>query len=305
MARTVITGATGTIGGALTRALVAQGDQVVALSRDPDRARGVLSNGIECHAWPDPKQAPPPAEALSGAGSVIHLLGEPIAQRWNDQVKREIEESRVLSTRMLVRAINDLPPSERPAVLVSQSAIGYYGPHGDEPVDEDAAPGSDFLAGVVVAWEKEAHGVEGDVRVTTTRTGVVLSPSGGALGTMLPFFRLGLGGPVAGGRQYVPWVHLDDVVGALMRCAADAGLAGAVNISAPNPVTNRELTRSLARTLHRPAIFPVPAAALRVLYGDMAQIVTTGARVIPRRLQDAGYGFAYPELDPALRDLLG
>jgi uncharacterized protein (TIGR01777 family) len=305
MARTVITGATGTIGRALSRALIAQGDQVVALSRNPDRAAGVLSDGVEHHAWPEPKQAPPPAGALAGADVVIHLLGEPIAQRWNAQVKREIEESRVLSTRMLVRAINDLPAAERPGALVSQSAIGYYGPHGEEPVEEDARPGTDFLAGVVVAWEKEAGGVEGDVRVTHTRTGVVLSPSGGALATMLPFFRLGLGGPVAGGRQYVPWVHLDDVVGGLMRCASDSGLQGPVNVSAPNPVTNRELTRSLSRVLHRPAIFPVPAAALHLLYGDMAQIVTTGARVIPRRLQDAGYGFAYPELDPALRDLLG
>jgi hypothetical protein len=143
------------------------------------------------------------------------------------------------------------------------------------------------------------------MRVVCTRTGVVLSPSGGALGTMLPFFKLGLGGPVAGGRQYVPWIHLVDVVGALQRCAGDATLEGAVNVTAPTPVTNRELTRSLARTLHRPAIFPVPSAALQLLYGEMAQVVTTGARVLPRRLSDAGYSFTYRELEPALHDLLG
>ena len=306
MAKTVITGATGTIGSALSRALTAQGDQVVALSRNPSRARGVLGDGVEHHAWPDPKQAPPPAAALAGADAVIHLLGEPIAQRWNAEVKREIEESRVLTTRMLAQGLQALEPGQRPGVLVSQSATGWYGAHGDEPLDEDAtAPGDDFLAGVVVAWEREARALDGEMRVVCTRTGVVLSPSGGALGTMLPFFKLGLGGPVAGGRQYVPWIHLDDVVGGLMRCAGDDSLQGPVNLTAPNPVTNRELTRSLARTLHRPAIFPVPSAALQLLYGDMAQVVTTGARVLPRRLQDAGYSFSYAELDPALRDLLG
>ena len=305
MAQTVITGATGTIGRALARALTAQGDQVVALSRNPGRAQGALGDGVVHHAWPEPKQAPPPADALAGADAVIHLLGEPIAQRWNAKVKREIEESRVLSTRMLVQGLRELPAADRPSVLVSQSATGYYGPHGEEPVEEDAPAGDDFLAGVVVEWEREANAIAADMRVVCTRTGVVLSPSGGALSTMLPFFRLGLGGPVAGGRQYVPWIHLVDVVGALLRCATEPSLQGPVNTTAPNPVTNRELTRSLARTLHRPAIFPVPSAALHLLYGEMAQVVTTGARVLPRRLQDAGYAFTYRELDPALRDLLG
>jgi uncharacterized protein len=305
MAKIVITGATGTIGAALTRSLIAQGDQVVALSRNPGRAHGAVGDGAVQHAWPDPKQVPPPAEALAGADAVIHLLGEPIAQRWNAQVKREIEDSRVLSTRMLVQGLRDLSPAERPSVLVSQSATGYYGPRGEEPVQEDAPAGEDFLARVVVQWEREANAIAGDVRVVCTRTGVVLSPSGGALSTMLPFFRRGLGGPVAGGRQYVPWIHLVDVVGALAQCATDASLQGPVNVSAPNPVTNRELTRSLARALHRPAIFPVPSAALHLLYGEMAAVVTTGARVVPRRLLDAGYAFTYRELDPALRDLLG
>jgi uncharacterized protein (TIGR01777 family) len=305
MAKTVITGATGTIGRALIRALTAQGEQVVALSRNPGREPGALGEGVERHAWPEPKQAPPPAQALAGVDAVIHLLGEPIAQRWNDKVKREIEESRVLSTRMLVQGLRDLPAPDRPAVLVSQSATGYYGPHGDEPIEEDAPAGDDFLAGVVAEWEHEATAIAGDMRVVCTRTGVVLSPSGGALGTMLPFFRLGLGGPVAGGRQYVPWIHLVDVIGALLHCASESSLEGPVNVTAPNPVTNRQLTRSLARTLHRPAIFPVPSAALHLLYGEMAQVVTSGARVLPRRLQDAGYGFTYRELDPALGDLLG
>jgi uncharacterized protein (TIGR01777 family) len=305
MARVAISGATGTIGSAVVRTLQARGDHVVALSRDPDRARRTLGEGCEHHAWPDPKVAPPPAPALSGADAVVHLLGEPVAQRWSPAVKREIRDSRVLSTRSLVSALNALPAGERPSVLVSQSATGYYGPRGDERLDEGAPPGDDFLAGVVVEWEREALAARASMRVAVTRTGVVLSPTGGALATMLPFFRLGLGGPVAGGNQYVPWIHLDDVVGALLACVDQAGLQGAVNITAPDPVTNRELTRALARVLHRPAVFPVPAAALRVLYGEMAQIVTTGQRVIPAALQRTGYQFAYPQLPPALSDLLG
>src|SRR5947209_591480 len=194
MARVVITGATGTIGRALAQAAAQRGDTVVALSRDPDRARRTLGIEGDFHAWADPTSAPPPEAALAGAEVVIHLLGEPIAQRWNDKVKREIRDSRVLSTRMLVNGLRNLPADERPRVLVSQSATGLYGPHGDETVTEEAAAGSDFLAGVVAEWEKEARAAEELTRVVYTRTGVVLSPSGGALGTMLPFFRAGLGG---------------------------------------------------------------------------------------------------------------
>jgi uncharacterized protein (TIGR01777 family) len=303
VARVVITGATGLIGGALARALRERGDIPVMLSRDPERARQTLGEG-EHHPWPDPKGAPPPAAALAGSQALVHLLGEPVAQRWSPRVKDEIRDSRILSTRMLVQGLRALQSAERPAVLVSQSATGFYGPRGDEPLDEATPAGSDFLAGVVVAWEAEARAAEDLLRVSRTRTGVVLSPSGGALGTMLPFFRLGLGGPVAGGRQYVPWIHLADVVGGLLRCVDDGSLAGAVNLTAPHPVPNAELTRALARTLHRPAVFPVPALALRLLYGEMAQIVTTGQRVVPIALQGSGYTFAFPELEPALRDLL-
>jgi uncharacterized protein (TIGR01777 family) len=204
---------------------------------------------------------------------------------------------------MLVTGLRSLSDG-RPSVLVSQSASGFYGPHGDESLDEEAPAGEDFLAGVVVEWEREAQAAQDLMRVSLTRTGVVLSPSGGALGTMLPFFRLGLGGPVAGGRQYVPWIHLDDVVGGLLCCVDDARLSGPVNLCAPNPVTNREMTRALARTLHRPAVFPVPAAALKVVYGEMAQVVTTGQRVLPGRLSASGYAFRYAEIEPALRELL-
>jgi uncharacterized protein (TIGR01777 family) len=190
-------------------------------------------------------------------------------------------------------------------VLVSQSASGFYGPRGDEELTEDAPAGDDFLAGVVVGWEGEATRAAAELRVALTRTGVVLSPEGGALAKMLPFFRLGVGGPVAGGRQYVPWIHLDDVVGALMFCLDNAGAAGPVNLAAPNPVTNAELSRTLGRVLNRPAVLPVPAFALKLLYGEMAQIVVTGQRVVPARLNQLGYEFRHPDLEAALRDVLG
>lgn len=306
MSRVVVSGATGSIGRAVVQALLADADTVVALSRDPERAARALpgAGAVEHHAWPAPQTAPPPRAALAGSDAVIHLLGEPVAQRWNAAVKREIRDSRVLSTRQLVAGLGELPAGERPRALVCQSATGYYGPRGAEPLDEQAAAGHDFLAGVVAAWEREAQAASELVRVTMTRTGVVLSPSGGALAKMLPFFRLGIGGPVAGGHQYVPWIHLDDVTGGLMHCLHTETLAGAVNLTAPEPVTNRELSRALGRVLHRPALLPVPAAGLRMLYGEMAQIVTTGHRVRPARLMASGYRFRFTRLEPALDDLL-
>ncbi len=304
MARVAITGATGTIGAAVCRALLARGDQAVALSRDPERAQQVLGEGVEARGWPDPSGSPPPAAALAGTDAVIHLLGEPVAQRWSPEAKARIRDSRVLTTRMLVAGLQDLPPDSRPTVLVSQSATGYYGPSGDRELAENAPPGEDFLAQVVVAWESAATAADELMRVVTTRTGVVLSPAGGALAQMLPFFRLGLGGPVAGGKQYVPWIHLDDVVGALLFCVDRPDARGPVNLTAPTPVTNGELSRALGRALHRPAVLPVPGFGLRLLYGEMASIVTTGQRAVPERLRALGFEFGHPELEPALRDVL-
>jgi uncharacterized protein len=302
--RIAITGATGLIGSAVARVLRSRGEEVVALSRDRDRARQILGDDVEAHVWPDPKHSPPPPEALRHADAVIHLLGEPVAQRWTEAAKREIRDSRVLSTRSLVEGLAALPDDTRPATLVSQSATGYYGPRGEEKLDEDAQAGDDFLARVTAEWEREASAAGPGVRVVLARTGVVLAPSGGALAQMLPPFRLGVGGPVAGGRQYVPWIHLDDVAGALLHCVEDQRTSGPVNLTAPNPATNLELSRTLGRVLHRPAVLPVPALALRLLYGEMAQIVLTGQRVLPARLQATGYEFKQPELEPALRDVL-
>jgi hypothetical protein len=303
--RVLITGATGAIGLAVVDALRERGDHVVALSRDPDRGQRVLGAGAEVHAWPEPTTAPPPPAALQGLDGVIHLLGEPVAQRWTDDAKQRIRDSRVLSTRMLVSALSSLPEGAGPQVLVSQSATGYYGSRDDAALDEQAKPGEDFLAEVVVAWEREAAAAAPRMRVVMTRTGVVLSPSGGALAKMLPFFRLGLGGPVAGGRQYVPWIHLDDVVGSLLYCLDHEAAQGPVNVTAPNPVTNAELSHALGHALKRPAVLPVPGMAVRLLYGEMAEMVVAGQRAVPARLQQLGYAFRQPDIEPALRDVLG
>jgi uncharacterized protein (TIGR01777 family) len=277
---------------------------VTALSRDP--ARASTSLGVPAEQWQDPTAEPAPAEALRGRDAVVHLLGETVAQRWTGEAKRDIRDSRVLGTRNLVAGLRALPAAERPRALVSQSAVGVYGARGDESLDESSPTGDDFLAHVVADWEAEAQAAaELDVRVVLTRTGVVLSESGGALEKMLPFFKLGVGGPVAGGRQYVPWVHLDDVVGAIVFALDTEAANGPLNVTAPQPATNKELSRALGRVLHRPAFAPVPALAVRTLYGQMAMIVTTGQRAIPARLTELGYAFRRPDLEGALREATG
>jgi uncharacterized protein (TIGR01777 family) len=302
--RVVITGATGTIGLALADALRARGDQVVALSRDPERGQRVLGDGAELYGWADPTGEPPPAESLRGTDAVVHLLGEPIAQRWSDDAKQRIRDSRIKSTQQLVQALSGLPDGERPGVLVSQSAVGYYGPRGDAPLDEKSSAGHDFLAEIVVDWERAAAAAPSGVRVVYTRTGVVLSSSGGALAKMLPFFKLGVGGPVAGGKQYVPWIHLEDVVGGLICCMDEGAATGPVNLTAPRPVTNRELSSALGHVLGRPAVLPVPGLAVKLLYGEMAEIITGGQRALPARLTGLGYAFRHTEIEAALADVL-
>jgi uncharacterized protein (TIGR01777 family) len=298
--RVTVTGATGLIGTRLVGELKARGDEVTVLSRNPGSARERL--GVEAHGW-DPMAGPAPAEALAGRDAVLHLAGEPIAQRWNDDVKRRIHASREAGTRNLVEGLRASEP--RPGTLVSPSGVGYYGPRGDEIVDEDTGPGRDFLARVCVTWEAGADAAaELGMRVVKARTGLVLDAGGGALKTMLPPFKLGVGGPVAGGRQYMPWIHVDDVVGIYLQALSDGSWSGAVNATAPEPVTNRDFSTALGRALHRPAVLPVPELALKVLYGGMAQLATTGQRAVPRRTQELGYRFRHPDLDEALRSAL-
>jgi uncharacterized protein len=303
MTRVTVTGASGLLGTRLARALRERGDEVTVLSRSPERAREALGGDVEAHAW-DPAAGLAPVEALAGRDAVVHLAGENVAQRWNDASKRRIHDSRELGTRNLVAGLRDAQP--RPAVLVSASAVGYYGPHGDEPLPEDAPPGDDFLARVCVVWEREAQAAEElGMRVVRVRTGVVLDKEGGALGRMLPFFKAGIGGPVAGGRQMMPWVHADDVAGIYMRAIDDAAWSGAVNATAPGPVTNTAFSKALGRALRRPAIAPVPAFAIRLLYGDMSEIVTKGQNAIPARTTELGYRHRHADLDEALRSAVG
>jgi uncharacterized protein (TIGR01777 family) len=320
MPRVTVTGATGLIGTKLVAELRARGTEVTVLSRDPQRAQTKLEEASSSpgtgeasgaaaatqpgalHTLPwNPLAEAAPTTALQGRDAVVHLAGESVAQRWSEGAKHAIRESRVLGTEHLVAGLRALADGERPAALVSASAIGYYGAHGEEPLDEEAPPGGDYLARVCVDWEARAEAArELGVRVVQIRTGVVLDSSGGALAKMLPPFRLGLGGPIAGGRQYVSWIHPDDHLGIVQAALTDGRWSGPVNATAPEPVTNGELSRALGRALHRPALLPVPGIALRALYGDMAQIVTTGARALPAKPLVLGYRFAHPSLDEAL-----
>jgi uncharacterized protein (TIGR01777 family) len=304
--RVTITGATGLIGRGLVAELQERGAEVTVLSRDPSRARERLAADgappVQAFAW-DLLREPAPIDALSGRDAVVHLAGENVAQRWSEQAKRAIRDSRVVGTRNLLAGILEAGP--RPRTLIAGSAIGYYGARGEEPLDEESPPGSDFLAGVCVDWEAEAQqATDLRMRVVTVRTGVVLDSRGGALAKMLPPFRLGVGGPVAGGRQYVSWIHREDEIGMIVAALEDERWSGPINATAPEPVTNRELSHALGRVLHRPALLPVPGAALGLLYGEMAQVVTTGARVVPAKGLVLGYEFRHPQLDEALASAL-
>jgi uncharacterized protein len=301
--RVTVTGATGLIGTTLVAQLVREGTEVTVLSRDPARAQAKLA--VEAVAW-NTLSEPAPAPTLAGRDAVVHLAGENVAQRWTAHAKRAIRDSRVIGTRHLLDGLRTLDEGDRPGVLVSSSAIGYYGAHREEPLDEEAPPGNDFLARVCAAWEAQARkAADLEMRTVQVRTGVVLDGHGGALAKMLPPFRLGVGGPVAGGRQYVSWIHAEDLVGMMRTALRDERWSGPVNGTAPEPVTNRELSRALGAELHRPALLPVPGLALRVLYGEMAQVVTTGARVLPAKPLMLDYSFRYPSLREALAAALG
>jgi len=295
-----ITGATGLIGTRLVETLKARGDEVTVLSRSPERAAAAL--GVEAIAW-DLIAEPAPADALRGRDAVIHLAGEPVAQRWNAESKKAILDSREIGTANLIAGISNV--EERPSVLVSSSAVGYYGKHGDDRVDEKTAAGNDFLAKVCVAWEREALAGEAlGMRVVLIRTGIVLDAAGGALATMLPPFKAGVGGPVAGGKQYMPWIHADDIVGLYLAAIDEPNWSGPVNGTAPEPVTNADFSKALGKALHRPSVFPVPGFVIRARYGEMAELVTEGQRAVPAAAIANGYQFIQPELGPALASVL-
>jgi len=293
-----ITGASGFIGRRLLKTLAQSGHELLALSR---HAGTNLPNGVALSVW-DPAAGEPPPDALRGADAIVHLAGENVAQRWTDAAKRRIRESRVAGTRNLVAALAGLP--RKPAALVCASAVGYYGSRGDETLTEESAPGADFLARACVDWEQEARAAESlGIRVARLRIGVVLDSRGGALKKMLPAFRLGVGGRLGAGRQWMPWIHLADLA-ALVQFALERPVHGAVNAVAPQPVTNAGFTRELGRAIHRPAILPAPAFALRLALGEMSEILLGSQRALPKAAEAAGFRFRFPEIGPAFADLL-
>jgi uncharacterized protein (TIGR01777 family) len=294
-----LTGASGFVGARLTQRLLDAGHAVHALGR---RRPANLPASVRFSQWQS-AEAEPPSESLAGADAVIHLAGELVAQRWTPAAKNRIRSSRVDGTRHLVNALST--ESRRPQVLICASAIGIYGSRGDELLTENSSPGDDFLAELVNDWEKAAALAEAlGIRVVRLRLGVVLGRGGGALAKMLPPFRLGLGGRLASGRQWTSWIHVDDVINLILFTLANAGIRGAVNATAPVPVTNAEFTKQLAAAIHRPAIFPVPTFALKLLFGEMASMVISSQRVIPEAAERAGFEFEYPQLGPALGRLV-
>ncbi|HEX4307738.1 MAG TPA: TIGR01777 family oxidoreductase [Solirubrobacterales bacterium] len=301
--KVLVTGASGRIGKALCDELLRRGDEVVGLTRDPDKARGAQPQ-VTWHAW-EPTLERPTDAAFEGVDGVVNLVGERIDQRWTDDAKRKIMDSRRVATHNLVGAIEGL--ETKPKVLVSQSAVGYYGNRGDEELDEASAPGAGFDSGVCVEWEKAAHEVDAaGVRLAIVRTGQVMETGGGILGELLLPFKLGLGGPLAGGGQWVPWIHLSDELGILQWALDTDSVSGVVNGTAPNPVTNKDWSKALGRALHRPAVLPIPGLAVEVKFGrEFGKVAQGGQRVLPKRTEELGYAFKYPEIDGALRNLVG
>ena len=290
-----LTGASGFLGKRLIEELLAGGHSLHILGRRPVA-------GLAFSQW-DSLGGEPPEASLRSADAVIHLAGEPVAQRWNPEVKRRIQDSRLNGTRRLVHALSTL--SKRPGILVSGSATGIYGSRGDEVLTEKSRAGSGFLPDLTVQWEKEADLAEAlGMRVVKIRTGIVLGKGGGALGQMLTPFRAGVGGKLGSGEQWMSWIHISDIVGLMLHALQNNQVRGALNGTAPNPVRNSEFTAELGKALHRPAVLPIPAFALKLLFGEMSSVMLESQRVIPEAARIAGYRFRFPDLGPALADVV-
>ena len=296
--KALVTGATGFIGQELIKRL----DAPVALTRNPDgaAARGL---GVRTMAW-EPAAGPPPVAAFEGVDTIFHLAGDPVAKgRWTRAKKSRIRSSRIDGTRHLVDALAAM--DKRPSCLVSASAVGYYGDGGEEILDETSGADDSFLAEVCQAWEREAmRAADHGIRVVTVRTGIVLGAGGGALRSMLPPFKLGLGGRLGNGRQWMPWIHITDLISLMLHAAVQKDLRGAVNGVSPNPVTNRDFTAALAGTLRRPALFPAPGLILRLALGEFAVVLLASQRVVPTMATQSGFEFQYPKLEGALAEIL-
>ena len=300
--RVLVTGATGLIGSAVCDALLARGDEVVGLTRDPEKAKP-KNPTVRWFPWQASTERPPP-EAFAEVDAVVNLIGEEINQRLTEQAKHRILESRVTATRNLLHGVE--AAGVRPNVFVGQSAIGYYGDRGAAILDEDSSPGEGFAAEVPIEWERAEREAEGLFeRIVILRTGLVLTKHGGLVKQLLLPFKLGLGGPIAGGEQFMSWIHIDDEVGLILWALDNESVKDVINATAPEPVTNRELSKALGRAVHRPAVFPVPKFAVAALRGsELADTVASGARVLPRRALDLGYEFQHPEIGEALESAL-
>jgi uncharacterized protein (TIGR01777 family) len=301
--RIVVTGATGLIGGKIVQSLVGRGDEVVALVREVEKARRKLPPEVKLLQWSTSSADGEWVTAIDGAYGVIHLAGAPVAGRWSSEWKRKIRETRISGTRNMVEAISRA--ATKPEVLVGASAVGYYGTSPDATFSEDAPVGSDFLASVCGEWESETKRAEAlGVRVVRVRTGIVLDPNEGALSKLLLPFRLFVGGPIASGRQWFPWIHIQDEVGIFLWGLDNPEVSGAVNAAAPGIMNNRDFSKQLGKALHRPSLLPTPAFVFRALFGEGSMILTEGQKVIPTRTLELGYRFLHPTLDEALGSLL-
>jgi uncharacterized protein (TIGR01777 family) len=297
-----VTGATGLIGSRLVARLLARGDRVTVLSRDAVKARAALGD-VESHAW-SPLEGPPPVAALEGRDAVVNLAGEPVFQRWTAEAKPRIQASRWTTTEHLVQGL--AAAEDRPTLLVNGSASGVYGDGGDAELDESRPAASDFLGTLAAGWEARARAAEEHgVRVVLVRTGMVLASEGGALPVMAKPFRLGLGGWFGDGRQWVPWIHVDDQVGLLLAALDHPSFSGPVNAAAPEQATNKTFSKAVGKALHRPVLVPVPAIGLRKVLGPMSALVLDSCRMVPGRADELGYRFDHPGLHGALDDLLG
>ncbi len=304
--RVIITGGTGLIGKALANSLAHDHHDVIVLSRNKNKTSG-LAGGVQVVEW-DARTAQGWGALADGAGAIINLAGESIAgegfppSRWTPERKRRIRDSRVNAGKAITEAIK--AANNKPSVLIQSSAVGYYGTHGDQNITEDAPAGSDFLSDVSKEWEAATAEVEKmGVRRVIIRTGIVLSSKGGVLPLMSLPFRLFAGGPIGSGKQQIPWIHIDDQIGAIRFLMENAAARGAYNLSAPNPLSNAEFGKAIGRALGRPSFFPTPGIAFKLAFGELAMLLLEGQRAVPKRLQEAGYSFQYADADAALKDL--
>jgi hypothetical protein len=298
--KVVVTGATGFVGQVIVKKLLASGHEVVVLTRNVAKAAILLGNDCKYFQWND-SHSVPPVEALEGTDGVINLMGETISKRWDEQQKKKIYHSRIDGTRRLVEAIEKL--SKKPKVFVSTSAVGIYGNRDSEEVTESSSLANDFLANVCKDWENEANKAKNHgMRVVIVRVGVVLGKGSAALSKMLPVFKLGAGGPVGSGKQYMSWIHVEDLANIYIEALNDSTYQGVYNGTSPNPATNKDFSHTLGRVLSRPAFAPAPGFMMKLIFGEMSQILLEGQKVLPKKIREKNFRFRYPTLEMALTE---